>query len=264
VTVAIPALPERRHEQPRLVPNATLVRRLDVTPSLATFTIERDEPLESFAAGQYVSVGLFDAGHLLQRPYSVVSLSGGERVVELFVKRLEGGQLSPRLWTLGAGTRLRLGPARGLFKLLKGTSGAQVLVAAGTGVAPLVAMLAEAREAASTSVHALIHAASYADELVFSDRIEALASAGLKISYRPSVSRPTDQRSGGWAGSVGRAEHELQRLLDEPGFDRDSATFYLCGGGGMVDECTRLLLAAGVDPQRIRKEAFHQGASGEM
>jgi len=90
-------------------------------------------------------VGVIAGGRLLQRTYSVVSLDGRGRVIELLIKRLADGQLSPVLWQLGPGARLHVGPARGLFTWPGGDTYEHVFVAAGTGIAPFVAMLDEAR-----------------------------------------------------------------------------------------------------------------------
>ena len=256
-------LPGRARDA-RLATNATLIARDDATDSLAAFTLERDEPLAPFAAGQYVSVGIVDGGQLLQRPYSVVSLSRGGRFIELLVKRLADGALSPRLWRLVPGSRLRVGPARGLFSWTPDNGPDHVFVAAGTGIAPFIAMLNEAREESGPHRITLVHAVSYADELLFGRRIDAIASDGLEVVYRPSVSRPNDPRNAAWQGVVGRAEDLVRRLVVDPAFDRERLTVYLCGGGAMVEECSRIIVEHGLPTERILTEKFHLATSTAM
>ena len=104
----LPELPRRARDEARLTTNATLVAREDATDSLAVFTLELDEPLEPFAPGQYVSVGIVDGGQLLQRPYSVVSLTRGGRSIELACEAPRGRGTQPTPVAIGT----RLAPAR--------------------------------------------------------------------------------------------------------------------------------------------------------
>jgi len=258
------ALPGRVLDQARLTSNATLVSRHDLTESLGVFTLERDEPLQRFEAGQYVSVGITVGGRLLQRPYSVVSLTNGSRQAELLVKRLASGDFSPRLWRLGPGTRLRVGAARGLFKWSSSGESQSIFVAAGTGVAPFVAMLDELRQSGTRHRVTVIQASSYADELAFGSRMANCESGSLTVDYRPTISRPADPRNAGWDGRIGRAEEQLALLLGELGSGSGLPIVYLCGGGATVEACSRVLTTAGVVPDRIRSEKFHQTEASAM
>lgn len=247
---------------PRTQPlaNATLVARCDLTESLATFTIALDSTLEPFAPGQYVSIGIIDGGAMLQRPYSIVSLDGSGHHVELFIRRIPSGTLSARLWQLSIGARVRVGPARGLFTLDQNDQRPRVFVAAGTGLAPFVAMLDALARRHDGTPTTLIHSTSYQDELAFAERITAWMAEGLLLDYRPTVSRPNDSRNQGWTGFTGRAETQLERLVVENGRQASDYMAYLCGNPEMVESCCAVLLAGGLLDERIRIEQFHAPA----
>ena len=124
------------------VPNATLIRRLDLTASVARFVVRRDGPAIPHLAGQYLALGIWADGRLLQRPYSTASPPTASAELEFLIRRVPHGALTPRLWDLPPGARLRLGPPKGLLTLDPRRDRAAVFAASGTGLAPIISMLA--------------------------------------------------------------------------------------------------------------------------
>jgi ferredoxin-NADP reductase len=236
--------------------NATLVARSDITATLGVFVLVLDAPLGPFNPGQYVSLGVENAGQLVQRPYSIVALDAARTRVELFVRRLPNGRLSNLLWPLPAGSRVRVGPARGLFTLDRTDARPRIMVGTGTGLAPLLAMLADSAARHDATTNILIHGVSYHAELAYGERIASWAANGVPIDYRPTVSRPHERRNENWTGPVGRAEAQLAQLLEESPPAREGVA-YLCGNPDMIDACRAVLLSAGVAPADIRVEQFH-------
>ena len=236
-------------------PNATLAQRLEVNPTLAVFTVELDAPLAAYRAGQYVAVGLPDGERLLQRPYSIVDVSADGRAIELFVRRVTSGALTTRLWQVAAGERVRVGPPKGLF-VAHPADERRLYVGSGTGLAPLLAMIAEWVAGGQDRPAALIHGVSYMADHHYAPRIAGWVAAGAPIDYRPTVSRPDDPANEGWSGRVGRTEQQLAELLSEPGFRPAGLAAYLCGNAAMIDACTALLRDAGVEAGAIRTERF--------
>jgi len=258
------SLPGRLHTLPpavvgaRRLPlaNATLVSRSEVTGTLGVFVVALNAPLGAFSPGQYVSLGVEHAGQLVQRPYSIVSLDAAGTRVELFIRRLPDGRLSNLLWPLRPGTRVRVGPARGLFTLDRADVRPRIMVGTGTGLAPLLAMLADSAARRDATPNVLIHGVSYWMELAYGERVAEWAASGVPIDYRPTVSRPHERRNETWTGPVGRAEAQLTRLLSDMPKARNGVA-YLCGNPDMIDACRAALLAAGFAPADIRVEHFH-------
>lgn len=236
--------------------NATLAARRDVGRSAALLTVTLDAPLAGYRAGQYVALGLSDAPGAAQRPYSVVSAAAEGQAIELFVRLVPAGVLTPRLWQVRAGDRLHVGRPRGMFVFDDADWRRPLLVGAGTGIAPLLAMLEHAARQGERRSLTLVHGVSFADELVFGERLAAWRGMGLQLDYRPTVSRPADPANDGWRGRVGRAEAELEAALDEDGCNARTVVGYLCGNPHMVDACTRVLVGVGVPGEAIRAERF--------
>src|SRR5258708_4664000 len=80
--------------------NATLVRRVDQHDSLAHFWVRLDASRKPFEAGQYMTIGIFADGRIVQRPFSVASDPdvAGSDGYELYVRLVAGGEVTPSLW----------------------------------------------------------------------------------------------------------------------------------------------------------------------
>lgn len=249
----------RPSPRPRPAANATLATRAETSESTAVFGIVLDAPLTGFKPGQYVSLGLDVDGELLQRAYSIVEVSADGYRVELFIRRVPDGALSPRLWMLPSGARVRVGPAKGLFVLDAADSRPRLFIGTGTGLAPLIAMLGCLAAAGDEAPNVLIHGVAYRTELAYAERVEAWLGGGLDVWYIPTVSRPDDARNVDWAATTGRADAVVARVLDS---DPSLATgvAYMCGNPNMIESCSAVLRAAGMADGDIRSEKFHTPA----
>lgn len=260
---ALPPLPAAEGGAPRpardLTPNATLVARLDLTPSLARFRLRPDVGMPDFKPGQYCSIGLPGPTGPLLRPYSIASAPGETGPLELLIRRLDDGALTTRLWALGAGDRVWVGPPKGLFHLDADpdTDAPHLFLGAGTGLAPVMAMLGSlARRAAGERPRSfLLQGATALPELAYRERIGGWARDGW-LTHVPTISRPTDAANGGWRGAVGRVEAHIERVLAEHGLDPARVRAYACGNDGMVAACRTALAAAGVPDANVRFESF--------
>jgi ferredoxin-NADP reductase len=231
--------------------NATIVAREDVSATVARFVIRPDGPMLPFVAGQYVAVGLRVDERLVQRPYSSASHPRAAGAHEILVRRVPDGALTPSLWRVGVGARVRLGPPKGLFRLEPDDPRTHLLVASGTGIAPFVSMVRALADRAPMPRTVVVHGVSRAEDLAYRDLFETRAADG-SIAYVPTVSRPDDPGSDGWTGRTGRTETALADLWTH--LDPETTVAYLCGNPGMVATATRILRGVGLDD--VRAESF--------
>ena len=207
-------------------------------------------------AGQHVDVRLTAAdGYSAQRSYSIASAPDGDHL-ELTVQRLPDGEVSPYLGQiLAAGDRLELrGPIGGWFVWEPGPAPV-LLVAGGSGVVPLMAMV---RTRAATGTHSpfrLAYSVRGPDDALYAAELaeRQRRDDGLQIDYVYTRTTPA-----GWPvppGRIGAA------ALTTPGWapDRSPAVF-VCGPTGFVEAVANLLVNAGHDPRAIKTERF--GPSG--
>ena len=208
-------------------------------------------------AGQHVDVRLTaEDGYSAQRSYSIASAPQGT-ALELTVQRLDDGEVSPYLTqTLGVGQPLELrGPVGGWFVWDADGTAPVLLVAGGSGLVPLMAMIRARAQAANRVPFRLIYsvrdpaAALYATELIERQRV----GDGLGVTYLYTRTAP--------AGSplpVGRISADVIASSGLP--PADSPRVFVCGPTGFVETTAGLLVAAGHDPGAIKTERF--GPSG--
>ena len=131
-------------------------------------------------------------------------------------------------------------------------------VATGSGLAPMIAMLESAFSSGERIPTVLIHGVSFHGELAYRERIQTWLNGGLPLDYRPTVSRPREDRNAGWSGRAGRAETQLDELMHEWRWLRAGGSVaYLCGNPDMTEACASVLRAAQFAPHDIRVEHFH-------
>lgn len=242
-------------------PNATLVRRIDLTAAVARFIVRPDQGVPAFAPGQYFALGLTLDGRVLQRPYSAASPPGSGRHLEFLIRRVPGGRLTPALWELGEGARLRLGRPKGLFGLDAGDHRNHLFVATGTGLAPALSMLGSLRasvdSATSTPWRAVVvHGTSTVRELAYRDRLERWARADPRVAYVPVVSRPGHPANAGWNGATGRVDGLIGAVCERYGLGAAGTVAYVCGNPDAIVAVTRALMARGFTAGEIVTEQY--------
>lgn len=249
--------------------NATIVARRDLTESLAILQVRPDAgPLAPFEPGQFITLGLPNPAPpanspralqrrgpgLLRRAYSIAS--GPDRLdqVELFIARVDGGRLTPRLWDVPVGGRLWMdSAAAGNFTLDCVPSPAVhiVLAATGTGIAPFVSMVRHYLGRARWRRAAVLHSVRQADDLGYFEELRRAAAQDATLRYVPTLTREAPP---GWTGRRGRlqglfADGEFGRLAGFALAPADCQVF-LCGNPAMIDEVVALLRPRGfnLDP----------------
>ncbi len=254
-----PPLPARQRIAATAEPNAVLVGREPVGSTIVRLHVRPDGGVPAFNAGQYFALGLDGGGGFVQRPYSTSSAPGERDTVTFLVRLVAGGALTPRLWTLRPGARLRLGPPKGLFAAPVADRRRPLLIGTGTGIAPLVsilgAYLGDGRACDHGSRPIVIQGASFAADLADRSRLAELEAAG-RISYIPAVSRPSDPANAGWGGATGRLDGLVHDVMATCGLDPDATVAYICGNPLVVDAVARVLAGSGLPADAIRTEAW--------
>jgi ferredoxin-NADP reductase len=216
-------------------------------------------------SGQHVDVRLTaEDGYSTERSYSIASAPANGQadppVVELTVQRLEDGEVSPYLTqTLAVGYPLELrGPVGGWFVWNPdGPASARpvLLVAGGSGVVPLMAMIRERAAAGSHAPFKLIYSVRDPGALLYAGELARREQAGdgLEVRYvytrtaPPGSSQPTGRINATTLASAGWAPEE-------------SPAVFVCGPTGFVEAVADLLVRAGHGAAAIKTERF--GPSG--
>ncbi|MEA2633059.1 MAG: ferredoxin/flavodoxin---NADP+ reductase [Chloroflexota bacterium] len=254
-----PEVDERVIDPAAPVYNARLVRREDETDSLAYVWVRFDGDPTPFEPGQYMTIGVFADGRLVQRPYSVASSPrvAGTDGYEFYVRLVQGGQFTPLLWRLPVGHGMRMIGPKGKFMLEPEDDRTHVFISTGTGNAPFVSMMKTMLLDGTPRRALFINGVSYADEIGYRSLLEDWAASGTyPVTYIPTVSRPDDPRNAGWSGRVGRAEAVLASICDEHALTPDNAIAYICGNPDMILAAEALLLERGFPEEQVKKELY--------
>jgi ferredoxin-NADP reductase len=203
-------------------------------------------------AGQHVDVRLTaEDGYQAQRSYSIASPPEDGRLV-LTVERLEDGEVSPYLVDeLRPGDRFELrGPIGGYFVWDANADGALNLLAGGSGVVPLMAMLRHRAAAGADAPARLLYSARSLEDVIYREELERRRAADPSVEVTYTLTRA--QRAD-WTGYARRIDETM--LSEVFGKVRDEG-FYVCGPTSFVETAASALVALGHDPARIRTERF--------
>lgn len=239
--------------------NATLVRREDLTADLAYFWVKFDGDPTPFAPGQYMTTGVMTEGKILQRPYSVASAPAvaGTEGYELFVRLVPVIRFTTALWRLPIGHRMRMIGPKGKFMLEPDDDRTHLYVSTGTGVAPFISMIRQTMAEGKPRRTVLLNGCSFADELGYRAELEAWEQdPAYRLSYVPTVSRPSDPRNAGWTGHVGRAEQVIADVCREQGLKPEKTVVYICGNPDMILNVERVLMDRGFPEFHVKKELY--------
>jgi ferredoxin-NADP reductase len=229
----------------------TVVGLHDETATARTIALQVPE-WPGHVAGQRVDLRVTAAdGYSAVREYSIASAPRADGRIELSVERLPDGEVSPYLTqNLAIGDVLEVrGPIGGWFVWREGQVEPIQLIAGGSGIAPLMAMIRSRAAGASAAPFRLLYSVRRPDTVWYRDELRALAADGIGITFVYTRTAPPD-----WSRPPGRID---TTLLAKAGWASTlSPTCYVCGPTSFVEHVAELLVNAGHDPGRIRTERF--------
>ncbi len=210
-------------------------------------------------AGQHVDVRLTaEDGYRVERSYSIASPPEEAPRVTLTVERLDDGEVSPYLVdVLRVSDQLELrGPIGGYFVWEARLGGPLLLVAGGSGIVPLMAMLRHRAAAGSTVPTRLLYSSRAYEDIIYRDELDRLAAGGTALEVVHTLTRAQPP---GWAGYRRRIDTEMLREVAWSAEQRPLA--FICGPTPLVEAAAASLVALGGDPLRIKTERF--GPTGD-
>lgn len=205
-------------------------------------------------AGQHVDVRLTaEDGYQVERSYSIASPPEEAPRVTLTVVRLDDGEVSPYLVDeLRVGDKLELrGPIGGYFVWEATLGGPLLLVAGGSGIVPLMAMLRHRAAVGSTVPTRLLYSSRAYDDIIYREELDRLVerSTALEVVHTLTRTQPPD-----WTGYRRRIDTEMLREVAWPQDQRPLA--FVCGPTPLVEAAAASLVTLGGEPARIRTERF--------
>ena len=239
---------------------ATVIDVVPETPRTRTLVLDvPDWP--GHRAGQHVDVRLTAPdGYQAERSYSIASAPEDTRLA-LTIERLEEGEVSTYLADeLHPGDRLELrGPIGGYFVWDVPVGGPLFLVAGGSGIVPLMAMLRHREAALATSDAAsrhglparLLYSSRGWDEVIYREALARLTAHDTAVEVRHTLTRsqPAD-----WTGFRRRIDRAMLEEVTWPPSERPRV--FICGPTSLVESAAQAMVELGHEPALIKTERF--------
>jgi NAD(P)H-flavin reductase len=222
---------------------------VQATPRTRIIQAELGSERFEFVAGQAVFAGLADSA--VRRPYSIACSPGQARrakTLELLVQIDDHETPDPHLERAVPGTLLRIQGPFGSFALPQDFAGESLLlIAGGTGIAPLRAMMWDVLERQSRAAISVLYSARTPDEFAYLTELRELSARG-RIELVLTTTRGTPES---WQGLQGRVNQDvIGQML------RAEGHAVICGPASLVADATAMLAALGVPPHRILTETY--------
>ncbi len=210
-----------------------------------------------YRAGQYMDV-LLRSGD--RRSYSMANaphtVTGDTKLIELHIRHMPGGQFTDHVFgAMKEKDILRVEGPFGSFALREASSLPMILLASGTGFAPIKAMLEHMDHQGIARTAHLYWGGRRPQDVYLNEWIEAFAQSHPWLTYIPVVSDATAQDH--WTGRTGFVHRAV--LQDHP--DLSGHEVYACGAPIVIDSAKKDFVAlAGLDPDLFFADAFTSAA----
>jgi ferredoxin-NADP reductase len=221
------------------------------TPRVKTIALDLAE-WRGHRAGQHVDVRLTaEDGYQAQRSYSIASAP--EQGLELTVERLDDGEVSPYLvdeLRKSDGLEIR-GPIGGYFVWEAGDMRPVFLVAGGSGVVPLMAIIRHRIAVGASTPMRLLYSSRSLDDVIYRAELDQVAANDNGIVIVHTLTRAQPE---GWSGYSRRIDNDMLREVAwSPG---ESPAVFVCGATRFVEVVAEGLVGLGYDPRSIKTERY--------
>jgi ferredoxin-NADP reductase len=202
-------------------------------------------------AGQHLDLRLTAPdGYTATRSYSIASAGAGTKI-QLAVDKLPDGEVSPYLVDdVMVGDELEVrGPLGGWFVWRPTDTAPVQLIAGGSGIVPLMAMLRSRRDTGSSIPFRLLYSVRSPEDVIFRTELDELAASGVSIDWVYTRSTPA-----GWPSAPGRV-----RAASLGGAVLPSASnpaIFVCGPTGFVEAVADILVGLGHPAGSVKTERF--------
>jgi ferredoxin-NADP reductase len=231
---------------------AEVAKIINETPRVKSLVLDvPDWP--GHRAGQHVDVRLTaEDGYQAQRSYSIASEPENARLM-LTVELIEEGEVSPYLTSdIRPGDKFELrGPVGGYFVWTAAVGGPLFLVAGGSGIAPLMAMLRHRAAAKSKTPALLLYSSRTFEDIIYREELAQTAARndGLTVVYTLTRRQPP-----GWTGGARRIDRSMLESVGVPANARPK--IFICGPTSLVESTAQSLLELGHERHLIKTERF--------
>ena len=200
--------------------------------------------------GQFLTFQWTVNGQRVPRSYTISSSPIHGNYVEITPKRMENGCVSVFLnERANPGLIVEASGPYGRFYFDETIHRSIVLIAAGSGITPMISMLRYIDDLKLATPVTLLYFVRNTADIIFQNELARLGRSLPNFKYEVCLSRPDPT----WKGQCG---HLTGEFISQHVIALDSPTFFLCGPKGFMDTARQILSALGVKRDRILQESF--------
>lgn len=233
--------------------DAVLERKRPLTHDIVELRIRLEEPSRiDFDAGQYIQLESeeYKGRDSVIRAYSVSSPPSEATHIELVIRRVPDGICTTWVFDyLNEGAPVRFSGPYGEFRL-SDTDAPIILIAGGSGMAPIWSMLRDMKEHGNRRPATYFFGALTQKDLFFADELRELEHEQSWFTFVPSLSKEPPDTD--WPGERGLITEVVAKHFP----DCSGHEAYLCGSPGMIDACVKTLTGNGMPEQKIYYDKF--------
>ena len=246
VTIEVREIGATKDIQIKTLPSR-VARIVDLAPDVrAVFLkIPTTERLQ-FLPGQYIDILLKDGG---RRGFSLANIPGEDALLELHIKRVPGGVFTGHVFSaMKEKDILRFEGPLGTFFIRQESTRPLLMVATGTGFAPIKAMLESLFAQGCIRPIYFYWGVRHPEDFYYQDLLREWQARHDHFQVTRIVSRP----DASWSGATGYVTAQV--IHDFP--DASALDAYICGHPDMVFSLSAALQEAGLNPEHIYADAF--------
>ena len=246
--------PVTGHENGNSPMTLLLVQTVQQTPDTRTLRFQvPNEKRFGAKPGQFLSFQWTVDGQRVTRSYTISSSPVHENYVEITPKRMENGCVSVFLnGQAKPGLVVEASGPYGQFYFDERLHKSIVLIAAGSGITPMISMLSYIDDLKLALPVTLLYCVRTRADIIFQDELVRLRGTLPHFRYELCLSRPDPT----WKG---RSGHLTEEFVSQHVTDLDSPTFFLCGPKGFMESAHQILSTLGINEDRILQESFGEG-----
>ena len=217
------------------------------------FLVPRERRFQA-RPGQFLTFHWVVEGKRVPRSYTISSSPTHSNYVEITSKSVNGGCVSNFLNNQAKlGLTVEASGPHGNFYLDEMVHRRIVLIAAGSGITPMISIIRHIDELRLPIIVTLLYCVRTRKDIIFEAELERLRDSVPNFNFVVSLSQPDDT----WRGQRG---HLTREFIFEHVNDMDTPTFFLCGPEGFMENARQILISAGVDESRITEESFGESS----
>ena len=213
------------------------------------FLVPRERRFQA-KPGQFLIFHWIIDGKQVPRSYTMSSSPTHSSYLEITPKRVTNGSVSHFLHEqIKLGLSVEATGPYGRFYFDESIHPSIVLIAAGSGITPMISMLRYINDRRLSTLVTLLYCVRTREDIIFETELEKLRGSCPNLDYCVCLSQPDES----WNGQKGRLS---QQLIVDRVIDLRTPTFFLCGPSGFMEHAYLILRSLEVEESRITQESF--------